>query len=156
MLINCVMCMDEKKYESICLDNQICFPLYAIAKEITRKYRSPLKELHMTYTQYIVMMVLWERGGMSEGELGQIVHLDSGTLAPLLMRMEKLGFIDRIKPENNERKLTVVLTDKGKSLREKALEVPKQMNGCLPLDVEELKMLKKLLDKAMSKMEFVK
>ena len=77
------------KYDCIRLGNQLCFPLYACAKEIVRQYRRPLQALGLTYTQYVVMMVLWEHGGMTEGELGKIVHLDSGTLAPLLKRKSR-------------------------------------------------------------------
>lgn len=150
------MSENKEKYAGLCLDNQLCFPLYAVSKEITRRYRKPLKKLNLTYTQYVVMMVLWEHGSMTEGQLGQTVHLDSGTLAPLLLRMEKQGFIERIKPGNHRTKLIIALTDEGKALREKALEVPAQMNGCLPLEIDELKTLKILLDKAMSRMEFVK
>lgn len=86
------------EYESLRLDNQFCFPLYACAKEVTRQYRKPLEELNLTYTQYVVMMALWEQNGMTEGELGKIVHLDSGTLAPLLKRLDKQGYINRIRP----------------------------------------------------------
>lgn len=150
------MSKNDDKYTGLRLDNQLCFPLYCVSKEITRQYRKTLKKLNLTYTQYVVMMVLWEHGSMTEGELGQIVHLDSGTLAPLLVRMEKQGFIERIKPGNVETRLVVALTDKGKALKEKALNVPEQMNGCIPLEDEELKTLKRLLDKAMTKMEFVK
>ena len=85
-------------YDNIKLDNQLCFPLYACAKEVVRQYRKPLASLNLTYTQYIVMMVLWEFGGMTEGELGKKVRLDSGTLAPLLKRLEKQGYIDRTRP----------------------------------------------------------
>lgn len=139
-------------YDIIKLDNQLCFPLYACAKEVVRQYRKPLENLNLTYTQYIVMMVLWEFGGMTEGELGKKVHLDSGTLAPLLKRLEKLGFINRIRPENNERKLFVSLTEKGEDLKKKAVDVPKSMDGCIPLSSEELSVLKKLLDKALINM----
>ena len=93
----------ETAQEQLRLENQLCFPLYACAKEVIRQYRKPLEDLNLTYTQYIVMMVLWEFGGMTEGELGKKVRLDSGTLAPLLKRLEKLGLIERIRPENNER-----------------------------------------------------
>ena len=150
------MSKNDDKYAGLRLDNQLCFPLYCVSKEITRQYRKPLKTLNLTYTQYVVMMVLWEHGSMTEGELGQIVHLDSGTLAPLIVRMEKQGFVERIKQGNTMTKLVVALTDKGKSLKDRALDVPKQMNGCLPLEEEELRVLKKLLDKAMAEMEFVK
>lgn len=139
-------------YESIRLGNQFCFPLYACAKEIVRQYRKPLEALNLTYTQYIVMMVLWEFGGMTEGELGRRVHLDSGTLAPLLKRLEKLGYIDRIKPDNNERKLFISLTEAGKALREKAPEVAGAMQGCIALPEEELIQLKELLEKALAAM----
>lgn len=144
---------DSSKYDSICLDNQLCFPLYACAKEVVRKYREPLEALGLTYTQYVVMMVLWEHGGMSEGELGKIVHLDSGTLTPLLKRLEKQGYLKRIRPENNERKLMLELTPEGKALREEALKVPDQMSGCIPLSYDELMELKALLKKALSNMD---
>ncbi len=140
------------KYECIRLENQICFPLYACAKEVVRLYRKPLEKLGLTYTQYIVMMVLWEFGGMTEGELGRKVYLDSGTLAPLLKRMEKQGYITRIRPETNERKLFVELTEAGDALRDRAIEVPCEMEGCLNLAQDEQRQLKKLLDKAIIKM----
>ena len=97
------------KYSSIRLKNQLCFPLYACAKEIVRLYRKPLEKLGLTYTQYVVMMVFWEHGGMIEKELGKIVHLDSGTLAPLLRRLEK----------------------QGEKLKKEALHVPEEMSGCI-------------------------
>ena len=140
-------------YDAIRLGNQYCFPLYACAKEVVRQYRKPLKDLNLTYTQYVVMMVLWEFGGMTEGELGRRVYLDSGTLAPLLKRLEKLGYINRIKPGNHERKLFVALTEKGKDLREKALAVPRAMQGCVDLPQEELDQLKDLLEKALVSMK---
>lgn len=144
---------DQGRYDSICLENQLCFPLYACAKEVVRRYREPLDKLGLTYTQYIVMMVLWEHGSMSERELGKKVHLDSGTLAPLLKRLEKQGYIKRIRPETNERKLSLELTAEGKALREEALEVPMQMDGCIPLSNDELVELKVLLKKALSNMD---
>ncbi len=143
----------DKKNECIRLDNQLCFPLYACAKEVVRQYRKPLEALHLTYTQYIVMMVLWEHGTMTEGELGKIVHLDSGTLAPLLKRLDKAGLINRIRPENNERKLFLALTEKGKALKEKAIDVPPAMQGCIPLSEEELYLLRDLLNRALAGME---
>ena len=90
---------------------------------------------------------------MTEGELGKKVHLDSGTLAPLLKRLEKLGFINRIRPDNNERKLFLTLTKQGEELRNKAVSVPREMDGCIPLTDEELSVLKKLLDKALVSMD---
>ena len=140
------------KYDCIRLGNQLCFPLYACAKEAIRQYREPLEELNLTYTQYVVMMVLWEHGDMTEGELGKIVHLDSGTLAPLLKRLEKQGYIDRVRPENNERKLILSLTEAGEALKERAIRIPEVMQGCINLPQEELIQLKQLLNKALIQM----
>lgn len=144
---------NTSKYECIRLGNQLCFPLYACAKEVVRQYRKPLEELDLTYTQYVVMMVFWEFGGMTEGELGKRVHLDSGTLAPLLKRLEKQGLINRFRPDDNERKLFLSLTAKGEALKEKAVAVPQAMQGCIDLPEEELLQLKSLLDKALIRME---
>ena len=142
----------HEPYDCIRLENQICFPLYSCAKEVVRQYRKPLENLNLTYTQYLVMMVLWEFGGMTEGELGKKVHLDSGTLAPLLKRLEKQGYLTRIRPENNERKLFLSLTPEGEALKEKAKAVPAAMQGCIPLQREELMLLKSLLDRALTGM----
>lgn len=135
------------------LGDQLCFPLYACAKEVVRQYRKPLEELNLTYTQYLVMMVLWEYGGMTEGELGRKVYLESGTLAPLLKRLDNAGLVNRIRPETNERKLYLTLTEKGEALREKAKSVPGAMQGCIPLSEDELRMLKELLCRALAGME---
>ena len=134
------------------LENQLCFPLYACAKEVIRQYRKPLEDLDLTYTQYIVMMVLWEFGGMTEGELGRKVHLDSGTLAPLLKRLEKQGLVERIRPESNERKLFLKLTPDGEALKQKARSVPAAMRGCIQMPQEELLQLRRLLNKALHSM----
>ncbi len=140
------------EYECLRLENQLCFPLYACAKEVTRQYRKPLEALKLTYTQYIVMMVLWEYNELTEGELGRIVHLDSGTLAPLLKRLDRQGYISRIRPDNNERKLLVSLTGEGAALKEKALSVPGLIQGCIRLPEEELVQLKYLLKKMLAVM----
>ena len=149
--------MDNKqttdRYDCIRLGNQLCFPLYACAKEIVRQYRKPLEALGLTYTQYIVMMVLWEHGGMTEGELGRRVRLDSGTLAPLLKRLEKQGYIRRVRPDSNERKLFLSLTDAGEALRDQAIGVPQAMRGCIPLPEEELILLRDMLNRALAGME---
>ena len=143
----------QNKYDCIRLENQICFPLYACAKEVIRQYRKPLEKLGLTYTQYVVMMVLWEFGGMTEGELGRKVYLDSGTLAPLLKRMEKQGYITRVRPETNENKLFIELTPEGDALKDQATAVPSEMKDCLKLAKDELVQLKELLDKAIIGME---
>ncbi len=143
---------DTRKYDILKLESQLCFPLYACAKEVIRRYREPLDGLGLTYTQYIVMMVFREYGGMTEGELGEKVRLDSGTLAPLLKRLEKQGLIRRSRVENNERKLYVCLTEEGEALREKALSVPGTVRKCIDLTTEEMIELKYLLEKALSAM----
>ena len=143
----------QNDYDALKLGNQLCFPLYACAKEIVRRYRKPLEELNLTYTQYVVMMALWEHGSMTEGELGNIVRLDSGTLAPLLKRLEKQGYLTRTRPDGNERKLFLSLTDEGEALKDRAIRVPAEMQGCIDLPEEELSELKRLLDKAISRMD---
>ena len=139
-------------YDVLKLENQLCFPLYACAKEVIRRYREPLEALNLTYTQYIVMMTFWEFGGMTEGELGQKVRLDSGTLAPLLKRLDKAGYIHRIRPDHNERKLFLSLTEQGEALKEKARAIPAAMQGCIPLPEEDLLMLRDLLKRALASM----
>ena len=140
-------------YDSLKLDNQICFPLYACAKEVVRQYRKPLEALNLTYTQYIVMMVFWEYGEMTEKELGGHVKLDSGTLAPLLKRLEKQGFVRRERPESNENILLISLTEAGKELKDSALSIPGIMKNCTGLSMEECSILRKLLDKALAHMD---
>lgn len=142
--------------EELRLDNQICFPLYACAKEIVRQYRKPLEELNLTYTQYLVMMVLWEHGGMTEGQLGKIVHLESGTLTPVLRRLEKAGYINRIRPKNNERKLFLSLTEEGTVLKERAKAVPAIIQGCISLSEEELLLLRDMLNRVLAGMNQTK
>ena len=143
----------KESCDCLSLEKQFCFPLYACAKEVIRQYRKPLEKLGLTYTQYLVMMVLWEHGGMTEGELGKKIRLDSGTLAPLLKRLEKQGYINRTRPENNENKLFLSLTKEGDALRHQATDVPREMDGCIPLSDEELIVLKNLLDKALIGMD---
>lgn len=143
----------DEKYAGIRLGNQLCFPLYACAKELVRQYRKPLEALNLTYTQYLVMMALWEHSGMTEGELGQKVRLDSGTLTPLLKRLEKSGYITRARPAGNERKLFLSLTEAGEALKEKALEVPSAMQGCINLPEKELRQLRDLLNKALIQLD---
>ena len=143
----------QNPYESIRLENQLCFPLYACAKEIVRQYRTPLEPLGLTYTQYVVMMVLWEYGSITEKELGEKIHLDSGTLAPLLKRLDKQGLVKRERPDRNERLLLITLTDAGIAMQEDALFVPEAMKNCIGLSKEECSILRKLLDKSLSAME---
>ena len=138
--------------EELLLENQLCFPLYACAKEVVRRYREPLEPLGLTYTQYIVMMILWEYGGMTEGELGKIIHLESGTLAPLLKRLEKQGFIVRSRLQSNERKLSIELTGKGLELRQQAEAVPCTVRNSITMEEGEWRLLRELLNKALTRM----
>lgn len=144
--------MNETQTNEPCLrlEDQLCFPLYACAKEVVRQYREPLKPLNLTYTQYIVMMVLWEFGEMTEGEIGKKVHLDSGTLAPLLKRLQKAGYINRVRPESNENKLILSLTPEGEQLKKLAIKVPSQMQGCIHLSEKDMILLRELLNRALA------
>ena len=141
----------EEQYESLKLKSQLCFPLYAAAKEIIRLYRPYLEELDLTYTQYIAMMVLWEEKELSVKQLGEKLYLDSGTLTPLLKSMEQKGYVRRNRSKSDERVVKVVLTEKGISLREKALQVPEQMRACVRLSPEEAELLYSLLYKLLGK-----
>ncbi|MBR1455892.1 MAG: MarR family transcriptional regulator [Oscillospiraceae bacterium] len=139
--------MDTKKYEALKLENQICFPLYACSREIIKQYKPFLDELDLTYTQYIAMMVLWEKKAVTVKELGTALFLDSGTLTPLLKKMEAKGLITRRRSTLDERSLIVSLTPEGERLRERAVEVPAKMAQCSPLEPEEAMELYRLLYK---------
>lgn len=141
--------MNKDKYAAIRLENQICFPLYACSKEIVRRYKPYLDELDLTYTQYIAMMVLWEKSEVTVKELGQELYLDSGTLTPLLKKLEAKGFVTRTRMESDERNLCVNITPKGEQLKERALCVPEKMQGCMALSSEEAKQLYGLLHKVL-------
>lgn len=106
------------------LDQQLCFPLYAASNLLTRLYRPLLAELDLTYPQYLVMLALWERSPAGVGELGERLYLDSGTLTPLLKRLESAGWVVRERDTQDERRVQVSLTDQGRSLRKKALLIP--------------------------------
>ena len=137
------------KFDVLKLGNQLCFPLYACAKEIVRIYREPLGKIGLTFTQYIVMMVLWEFGTMTEKELGAKLYLDSGTLTPVLKKLEKSDFVNRRRAEKDERSLNISLTDNGIKLKEKALQVPQALDGCIHLSYDEMLTLRALLNKAL-------
>lgn len=145
--------MSKDKYAAILLKNQICFPLYACSKEIVRRYKPYLDELELTYTQYITMMVLWEKKEVNVKELGQELLLDSGTLTPLLKKLESKGYVTRERMESDERNLRITITDKGEALKEEAVKIPKKMNGCVSLSAEEAKTLYTLLHKMLDTFE---
>ncbi len=137
----------DKKYDALKLENQLCFPLYACSREVIKLYKPFLDELDLTYTQYIAMMVLWEHKSVTVKELGQYLFLDSGTLTPLLKKMEGKGLISRKRDQEDERSLIVSLTEEGEAMKEKALEVPVKMARCVRLEPEEAQELYRLLYK---------
>lgn len=136
-------------YEQLKLDNQLCFPLYAASRIITRKYKPLLDPLGLTYTQYITMMALWERDSLSVNQLGEILWLDSGTLTPLLKKLESQGLLRRKRSCQDERVLIVEVTNQGWELQKEASEVPFKMAGCLDLSPDEGQILHGLLHKIM-------
>jgi len=144
--------MADSKYDSLKLENQLCFPLYACAKEVVRKYKPFLEELDLTYTQYIAMMVLWDKKEMNVKELGNDLFLDSGTLTPLLKKLESKGYINRDRLKEDERNLCIRITEEGEALREKALGVPTQMSQCISLNPDEFKLLYQLLYKVIGRL----
>ena len=143
----------KNKYDNLKLENQLCFPLYAASKEIVRQYKPFLDKLDMTYTQYITMMVMWEHKELTVKELGQYLYLDSGTLTPLLKTMEKKGWVERNRSKEDERVLSVSITESGEKLKELAADVPEQMADCVKLNPEEAMQLYKILYKILENLK---
>ena len=143
----------QGEYEALRLENQLCFPLYACAKEVTRRYKPFLDPLGLTYTQYITMMVMWEKKEVRVKDLGEVLYLDSGTLTPLLKRLEQKGLISRSRYQEDERALCVRITEEGETLRETAKSVPVGMRACIPLSEEEMLVMKKLLSRTLDAIE---
>ncbi len=141
------MKQNDENYESLKLGNQLCFPLYACSKEIIRKYKPYLDDIDLTYTQYITMMVLWEKKTVNVKTLGENLYLDSGTLTPVLKKLESKGYITRERSSKDERNLVVTITPEGEQLRDKALSIPPAMGSCVKLTEEESAVLYKLLYK---------
>lgn len=141
------------KYDVLKLENQICFPIYAASREVVKRYRPYLDELNLTYTQYIVMLVLWENKTCSVKALGEKLYLDSGTLTPVLKSLEAKGLVTRLRSEKDERIVLIKITDDGEALREKAVEIPAKMAGCVSLMPEESVQLYNLLYKLLGDMK---
>jgi MarR family transcriptional regulator, organic hydroperoxide resistance regulator len=139
-------------YDSLKLENQLCFPLYACSKEIIKKYKPFLDPLGLTYTQYITLMALWEESNVTVKALGEKLYLDSGTLTPLLKKMETQGLVVRERSPQDERNVYIQLTDKGIALKEEALCVPKQIGGCISLSKEEAVQLQQTLHKILNQL----
>ena len=143
--------MSLEGYEQLKLEKQLCFPLYAAAKEVVRKYKPYLDELDLTYTQYITMMVLWENESMNVKELGSKLYLDSGTLTPLLKKLEANGYITRCRCKEDERNLIIRITEKGDALKEKAANIPSDITEkWVNISDEEIKTMYHALYKLLS------
>ena len=135
--------------EMLKLENQLCFPLYACAKEVIRRYTPLLDPLGLTYTQYIAMMVMWEHKSISVKDMGKLLFLDSGTLTPMLKKMKKAGWIQRKRSQEDERIVIITITGKGEKLHDEASEIPAKMAGCVTLENDEAMQLYTLLHKMM-------
>lgn len=135
------------------LDRQLCFPLYACAREVVKRYTPYLEEIGLTYTQYITMLVLWETPCMTSKQIGKRLRLDSGTLTPVLKKLEQRGLILRRRDEADERNLLVELTEDGKNLRERAVEIPQRLGACLNLTPEDAVQLYTLLHRMLDGLE---
>ena len=142
----------EDQYDALKLKNQLCFPLYACAKEVVKAYTPYLEELNLTYTQYITMMALWEQGEMRVKDLGKCLYLDSSTLTPLLKRLAEKGYVTRRRSEEDERDLIVTITDKGERLKERAVTVPQKLAACVALEPERAQELYALLYEVIGKL----
>ena len=143
----------DNKYDSLFLKNQLCFPIYLCSKEIIRRYNPFLEKLDLSYNQYFVMMYLWEKKESNVKELGKTVLLDSSTLTPLLKKLEAKGYILRTRSKSDERNLIIQLTEKGESLKDEAVDIPRQMGCCIGLDENEAIELYKLIYKVLINVE---
>ena len=145
--------MPNNKNDCLKLENQLCFPLYVCSKEVIRKYKPHLDKLDLTYTQYIVMMVMWEKKELTVKELGDHLYLDSGTLTPLLKKLEDKGYIKRTRSTEDERNLILSITDSGKSLKKRAMHIPGKMSTCVNMEPEDAEQLYQILYKLLDKLK---
>ena len=138
------------EFDCLKLENQLCFPLYACARKIIKEYQTYLDKIDLTYTQYITMMVLWEEEKINVKALGEKLYLDSGTLTPLLKKLEQKEYITRTRSKSDERNLIITITNKGKELKEQAKIIPKEVSNCINLSEEEALNLYKILYKILN------
>ncbi len=138
--------MEYDYHEAMKLANQLCFPLYAASRSVVSLYTPWLKPLGLTYTQYIVLLVLWEKDGIPVGEICSRLMLDNGTLSPLLKKMQQAGLIERKRSGEDDRMVLVTLTEKGRGLQEKAKDIPGKVAGCIELPPEKAHSLYMLLN----------
>ena len=141
------------KYNDLKLDNQLCFSLYAASREVIKRYKPCLDKFNLTYTQYIAMLVLWEDEKTTVKEMGKRLHLDSGTLTPLLKKIESIGLIKRYRDSNDDRVVIVELTDEGRKLKDQITCVPKEIVCRININKDEIESLKCQLDNLLSKLE---
>ena len=137
--------MADTRYEALKLENQLCFPLYACAREVVKRYKPFLDDIDLTYTQYVTMMVLWEKPSVTSKEIGERLHLDSGTLTPVIKKLAEKGLVTRARSAEDERNLVVALTDAGLALRDRAACIPGQMGKCICLSPEDAQALYRIL-----------
>ena len=137
--------MEYDYREAMKLANQLCFPLYAAARNVTNLYTPWLKPLGLTYTQYIVFLVLWEKDGIPVGEICEKLMLDNGTVSPLLKKMEQAGYIRRARSTEDDRVVVITLTERGRKLQEQAKEIPDEVGSCIDLPPEKAQTLYELL-----------
>ena len=142
-----------EKFDCLRISNQLCFPLYACSKEIVKRYKPYLDPLDLTYTQYITMMVVWEEKEITVKALGDKLFLDSGTLTPVLKKLEQKGYVKRVRSKDDERNLIITLTKEGDELKKQASEIPAKMGHCVKLSQEESSQLYNLLYKVLGQME---
>ena len=139
-----------EEFDCLKLENQLCFPLYACSREVIKRYKPFLDEIDLTYTQYIVMMVLWDHKDINVKNLGEKLFLDSGTLTPLLKKLEKKGYIERKRSDNDERNLVISITKKGLDLKKMAKKIPEEIGKCINLNEKDAVTLYNLLYKVLN------
>lgn len=143
--------MDYDYREAMKLDNQLCFPIYAASRVITSLYTPYLKPLGLTYTQYILFLVLWEKDGLTVGEICKRLMLDSGTLSPILKKLRDKGYIEKQQSASDERSFIIMLTDKGRELQVLAKDIPRQVGSCVNIETEKALQLRDLLNELLDK-----
>ena len=137
-------------FDCLKLENQLCFPLYAASKEVIKRYKPYLDEVDLTYTQYIALMVLWEDEEINVKKLGEKLFLDSGTLTPLLKKLEKKGYIERKRSSSDERNVIVSITKEGEKIKDKVYDIPSKIGKCINLNEEDALKLYELLHKVLA------
>jgi len=139
--------MTDQRYDALKIKNHLCFPLYACSREVIKRYKPFVDKIDLTYTQYLTMLVLWEKGEITSKELGNRLYLDSGTLTPLLKKLEQKGLLIRSRSREDERNLLISLTAEGAAMKDEALSIPGEMAKKVCLTLEEQQELYRLLYK---------